>query len=490
MKTETVVTVLLVAFILASCAPAAKVVPTETPVPTPTLTPVPPTPTITPTPIPTIDIEGQNIPDPRFFNPELFDLTNPDAPIPQFVNAMKMAGIEIDTQKVADELAKNYEVRTGVDGKPYVLATYTFIDENGTGYTMGLFSEQNEMGEWKWKNVFSSLIASKGGIERGTLLKWYRTEQDSTYLETIKKDYNHISLNTEFIWKYLYPNDNNLNSYTLNQINAALKFVQTNNLTVDLEGLTWGIRSQLPNWLVEGNFTNDELTKIMTAHIKTILAMYKGEFQRINIVSEPFGNIWESSFWSDKLGLDNYVQNAFRTARETDPSAILTIVDINDSDKLFNLVKRLNDQEQTINNRKLIDAVGWEMPFFLPGSNTNVNDYLNPQKRTAALENFRQRIRKYHEIGVEVYITELLIDITDVPGTLEQKLSFQAELYRDIQRICMEEGVPITTYSFYDNPTIYPMGVGRTEAAPYPRNSSYQPKPSYYSLLDALVDIP
>jgi len=490
MKIKNIFTVLLVVFILASCAPAAKVVPTETPVPTPTFTPVLPTPTITLTPIPTINIEGQNIPDPRFSNPELFNLINPVAPIPQFINAMKMAGTEIDAQNIADELAKSYEVKTGVDGKPYILTTYTFVDENGTGYTMGLFSEQSEIGEWKWKDISSSLIASKGGIERGTLLEWYRTEQDSTYLETIKIDYNHISLNTEFMWKYIYPNDNNLNSYTLNQINAALKFAQANNLSVDLEGLTWGMRSQLPAWLVEGSFTQDELTSIMTVHIKTILAMYKGKFQRNNIVSEPFGNIWESSFWSDKLGLDNYVQAAFRVARETDPSAILTIVDINDSDKLFNLVKRLNDQELTVNNKKLIDAVGWEMPFFLPGSSTNANDYLDPQKRTATLENFRYRIRKYHEIGVEVYITELFIDITDVPGTMEQKLSFQAGLYRDIQRICSEEGVPVTTYSFYDNPTIYPMGVGRTEANPYPRNSGYQPKPSYYSLLDALVNTP
>jgi len=41
MKIKNIFTVLLVAFILASCAPAAKVVPTETAFPTSTLTPVP-----------------------------------------------------------------------------------------------------------------------------------------------------------------------------------------------------------------------------------------------------------------------------------------------------------------------------------------------------------------------------------------------------------------------------------------------------------------
>ncbi len=55
MKIKNIVTVLLVFFFLVSCAPAAKVVPTETAIPTLTLLPIPPTPTITPTPTLTID---------------------------------------------------------------------------------------------------------------------------------------------------------------------------------------------------------------------------------------------------------------------------------------------------------------------------------------------------------------------------------------------------------------------------------------------------
>lgn len=66
MKITNIVTILLVAFILVSCAPAAKIVPTETIVSTSTLTPVPFTPTstettipitITPIPLPTTKVE-------------------------------------------------------------------------------------------------------------------------------------------------------------------------------------------------------------------------------------------------------------------------------------------------------------------------------------------------------------------------------------------------------------------------------------------------
>jgi len=287
----------------------------------------------------------------------------------------------------------------------------------------------------------------------------------------------------------MYPEGpSKLNPYQLSRINKALNFAKANNMTVDLEGLTWGKRSHLPDWLKNGHFTQDKLEEMLSAHIQQILERYGEQFKRINVVSEPFGNIWESSFWSDKLGLDNYVQIAFRAAREANPSTTLTIVDINDSDRLFEFVKRLNDEEQSKNNRRLIDAVGLEMPFFLPGSNTNVKDYLNPQTRMVRLEEFRQHIRRYREIGVDVYITEMLIDVTDIPGTPSEKLLFQAELYKQIQEICIEEGVSLTTYSFSDDPTIYPQGTGRRpNANPYPRDAEYQPKISYFSLLSALL---
>ena len=111
---RTVLVFLLVNLMLSACAPASAPMPTPVPsaTPLPTATAMPtstatptstPTaiPTATPTPIPTIQVGDLSVPDPRATNPELFDLRNPDAPIPQFVNAMKMAGIEITAEQVA-----------------------------------------------------------------------------------------------------------------------------------------------------------------------------------------------------------------------------------------------------------------------------------------------------------------------------------------------------------------------------------------------------
>ena len=101
------------------------------------------------------------MPDPRVTNPELFDLRNPNAPIPQFVNAMNEIGIDVNPEDVVDGLAANYETRQGPDGKTYVLTAYTAEGKNGARYSMGLIAEQDERGGWRWRRaIWHDLIAT------------------------------------------------------------------------------------------------------------------------------------------------------------------------------------------------------------------------------------------------------------------------------------------------------------------------------------------
>ena len=137
---------ILFVFLLTACGtqPAPPAAPTsppaETPTPQPTLTPTPTeTPVPTPTPIPTLppqQVGGlSGTPDPHAAAPELLDLRKSDAPIPQFVHAMEMAGIEVDPQEVANNL--QYQPITGADGKQYVVASFNLDpDPNQQGETL------------------------------------------------------------------------------------------------------------------------------------------------------------------------------------------------------------------------------------------------------------------------------------------------------------------------------------------------------------------
>ena len=168
---RTLIVFLLVNLILSACAPvsaptpipapSATPLPTATAMPTSTATPTSTptaTSTATPTPIPTIQVGNLSLPDPRVTNPELFDLRNPNAPIPQFVNAMKMAGIEIEPQIVAARL--NY---VGIEDRVFALTDQTGnLAANG----IPLFSWKKTTGwakaEWWHVNEVSPILLSMG----------------------------------------------------------------------------------------------------------------------------------------------------------------------------------------------------------------------------------------------------------------------------------------------------------------------------------------
>jgi len=147
---------LLFAFILASCAPAAKVVPTETAIPPSTFTPIPtstftpvPTATITPTTIPTIDVEGQNIPDPRFSNSDFFNVTNFKSPIVQFAKAF-----DIEPNDVISGL--NYKIKRDINGDNFVVAS-------ASNQFVLFFAIQDGDGQYKWEKVTPSTYSIKFG---------------------------------------------------------------------------------------------------------------------------------------------------------------------------------------------------------------------------------------------------------------------------------------------------------------------------------------
>jgi len=102
--------------------------------------------TAEPTPsTPMIEVDGVQVTDPEVSNPELFDITKPDSPIPQYVEAIKTAGIEVTDQQVLDALANpaNYHKKQDSNGNPYIQFTYT-TSEDGLNYSMALiYDEEN-----------------------------------------------------------------------------------------------------------------------------------------------------------------------------------------------------------------------------------------------------------------------------------------------------------------------------------------------------------
>lgn len=127
-------------FLLMSCTaptPLATLSPTATT--SPTLLP-----TIAPTETPiasTIAVDELQIPDPKFTNPEFFDLTNPDSPIVQFASAFG-----VKSEDVAISLHAEVE-RPANGNAPFVVL------RTSDGVTLMMAQQYPASEEWKWEKA-------------------------------------------------------------------------------------------------------------------------------------------------------------------------------------------------------------------------------------------------------------------------------------------------------------------------------------------------
>jgi len=415
---RTLLVFLLINLMLFACAPASAPTPTPAPsaTPLPTATTAPTStaiPSATPTPIPSIQVGDLTVPDPRVTNPELFDLRNPNAPIPQFVNAMQETGINIDPQIVITELGKNYETRQDPDGKTYILTTYTVEGENGFHYSMGLIAEKDEKGEWRWKNLdilqafnlygkeTSTTAEPGGGITEG--LKYFNdwvitsVAEEATYNPT---DPNSIVKE----WK-------NGRSY----LGIARKCIGMTQERVVAGHLMWGYEGSpehqiLPNYLI--NADNERLLQYGLNHLEMVMSYLYTQFPNKKYDWTVVAEATRPTLFRRKLGLnlDNpdrsfviqayrhaqNVMNKFGRQRNNNADRLAYsdfITGINDPH-----IPQIIDILKALKQEGLIDAFHLQIRY---GPNLNPNRPLTAEELSGLIDKISGKT------GVPVMITEL-----------------------------------------------------------------------------------
>ena len=496
---RTLLVFLLVNLMLSACAPVSAPTPTPapsvTPLPTATATPTSTptaTPTATPTPISTIQVGDLSVPDPRVTNPELFDLRNPDAPIPQFADAMQEVGITVDPQTITTELGKNYEIRQGPDGKTYILTTYTVEGKNGARYSMGLIAEQDERGEWRWiittPVILDNLISP---TDFGVLLN--------------DQDYNnpYLSKIATIIWEQPFSRTW-IEKHGTNQINKLMRLLQALeskpalymhpgmwHLDVDSNLKKTSSREDIINYI--NRMANDYMSYAKKAYDIT------GKPVMINFANEPWWadppnnpvNVgWLESPYYKYLGRDYLVEgyiafyqaginNGLRPGK--DFRLILSVDGIffpnPKLDLAINTVRRMREQISQRLNIPVEDvqidlALQWRFdPTVTGGQMSNEGRYRMPTENE-----LKNALRKIRESGIPFHITEF-----EVANISDEE--FNRILY-SYTRLAVENRALTVTYG----------GLSHTERNPFTdmRHPAYEnghPTSTYYAYLSLLYSL-
>ncbi|WP_231619247.1 endo-1,4-beta-xylanase [Nonomuraea sp. SBT364] len=290
---------------------------------------------------------------------------------------------------------------------------------------------------------------------------------ETQYRNIAATEFNQITAENAMKWDATEPSQGQFN---FSGADAIMDFAEQNDQQVHGHTLVW--HNQTPNWVQ--NLSATAMREAIRNHIDAVAGRYAGNPSLVSwdVVNEVFddnGNM-RTSFWYNTLG-QSYIADAFRYARAADPDARLCINDYNveginaKSTAMYNLVRSLRQQNVPV------DCVGFQSHLAIQYGFPN---------------DLQQNLQRFADLGVQVRITEL--DVRMQMPRDSAKDTTQATYYRNVVNACLAVTAcaGVTIWGFTDKHSWVP-DTFSGEGAALIYNESYQAKPSYTAVHDALA---
>ncbi|KIJ66957.1 glycoside hydrolase family 10 protein [Hydnomerulius pinastri MD-312] len=258
-------------------------------------------------------------------------------------------------------------------------------------------------------------------------------------------------------WDAIEPEQNVFNFTGGDQIVALAE--ETGKI-MRCHNLVW--YSQLPDWVMYGNWTAETMTSVVETHVRTEVSHYRGKCYAWDVVNEPLNDngTMRADVFYNALN-SSYINLALQTARAADPYAKLYINDYNLEYTGVKIDAMVALVEELLAAGAPIDGIGFESHFIL--GEVSASELQTNMERITAL-------------GLEVAITEL-DDRIELPAT-DADLEQQKADYMAIVGVCMavEGCVGVTVWDYTDKyswvPSSFP---GYGEACPWDENLVRKP---------------
>jgi endo-1,4-beta-xylanase len=235
--------------------------------------------------------------------------------------------------------------------------------------------------------------------------------RDATQLELIRREFNSVTAENAMKWGEIRPDGTR---WQWERADRLVEFASSNGMHVLGHTLVW--HSQVPQSIFNdaaGNpLSREALLARMEEHIATLAGRYRGRVHTWDVVNEAEdeGRGWRRSPWFNIIGED-FMEQAFRFARRADPAAKLLYNDYNmhlPAKRAF-LLAVLRDY---LDRGVPIDGVGLQGHLGL--------DYPD-------LGEWERSIAAFEELGLEVHISELDVDVLPNPYQTGAEISNRFE---------------------------------------------------------------
>ncbi|RSL17868.1 endo-1,4-beta-xylanase [Edaphobacter aggregans] len=327
--------------------------------------------------------------------------------------------------------------------------------------------------------------AAARGMLAGCAVNAELFRQDEKFRNLLAEQYSILVPENCLKWNILRPTPD---TYSFTDADSLVAFAETHGMKVRGHNFVW--HEALPKWFAS-TVTKENARKFLVDHITTVGGRYKGKIHSWDVVNEA---IWmkdgradgmrSSSPWFEMLGPE-YIDIAFRTAREVDPKALLT----------YNEYGIEYDTEEEGRKRVATLALLRRMKAAnVPLDALGIQSHLHADGKTDFGKGIHELMDGARALGLQVFVTEM--DVNDDKVTsddIAQRDQIVADVYHDYLTTALRgpEVKAVLTWGASDRNTwlnhgtkFRPLHPDRLQR-PLPFDVDYAPKKAFFAMRDS-----
>jgi len=310
-----------------------------------------------------------------------------------------------------------------------------------------------------------------------------RLRSEPGYAELVSSQCDIIAAENDMKWYALRPSPS---SFNFDMADWLVSYCEKNKIKLRGHVLVWD--KGLPPWFTEFANTGNARQLLMT-HIQQVVGRYAGRMHSWDVVNEVIdvggsGRVdsLRNSPWLQLVGAD-YIELAFRTARDADPTALLTYneygIELETPEQeekramVLLLLRRLKARQTPI------DALG-------------IQSHLGPVTRGEYGEGLRRFMAAVRQMEMQVFITELDVNDKGLQAATHERDEIVAATYSAYLNSVLPERAITTVMTWgitdrysWQNNMPNPNRTDRLPSRPLLFDAEYRAKPAFFAVRDS-----
>ena len=339
-------------------------------------------------------------------------------------------------------------------------------------------------------------LATAKGVDYGSMVTWKSWDGDNAinredaFVQLVQRECSIITSGMEMFWSL---NSQSAGAMDFGGGDDIVDWAQKNGKKVRGHTLIW--HEQTPKWF-RGIGDKAFGEKMLVERVHNMCSRFAGRMHSWDVANEvidpnsdrPDG--LRQSKYMELIG-ENYLDTAFRTAREADPKALLVLND-------YNLEKN-NDNDERKRQAMLTIIDGFKQRN-VPIDAVGIQSHMTVKDRGSFDQSvFANFLKEISDRGLQVMLTEM--DVVDVgaPSDIPARDAEVASVYKDYLDAALASPAvkTVVTWGLSDRDswiTHYAIDDFRRDDGlpprPLPFDADLKPKPAYFAIAEAFKAAP